>query len=88
MKILVHVKQGSIDYYHNKPKKVKKPKFKRGDMVYSYQNKTKKEPIEFISLSVDPNYEHRYKLSLHDNEGYSRSSNWINESSLSKKKIK
>jgi hypothetical protein len=88
MNLLVHVKKGKVDYYHSKGKKVKKAKFKRGDMVYSYQNKKKKEPISHVSLSDDPEYDHRYKLALHDDQGYSRSSNWINEKSLSRKPIK
>ena len=55
-----------------------KPKFKVGDMVYSYQNKTEKRPISYINESSDSTYDHKYKLSLID--GYS---NWIDEKSIS-----
>lgn len=56
-----------------------KPKFKVGDMVYSYQNKTERRPISYVKESSDSTYDHKYKLSL--TNGYS---NWIDEKSLSK----
>jgi hypothetical protein len=58
-------------------KKKKKVKFKIGQLVYSYQNKTKKHPINRIMESDDSQYEHKYRLSLP-----SGNSNWISESSL------
>lgn len=69
-------------------KKTKKPKYKMGDMVYSYLNKTKKYPVNYISLSYDPDYNHKYKLAFRDKDGYSYSSKYIDEKSLSKKPIK
>ena len=57
--------------------KVKKVKYKIGQLVYSYQNKTKKCPINYIKESEDGQYDHKYRLSLPDGN-----SNWINESSL------
>lgn len=68
--------------------RMKAPKFKMNDKVYSYQNKMKPGYIRFIRKSEDPNYSNMYKLSLFDDNGYSYSSNWINEESLSKRKIK
>lgn len=64
--------------------KAKKVKYKVGQLVYSYQNKTKKYPIIHIYKSENPRYDHKYKLQLPDG-----SSNWIDESSiyLTKKKI-
>jgi hypothetical protein len=58
----------------------KPPKFKIGDRVFSYQNRDKPAKINYIRLSEDPKFDHAYRLSLPDGN-----SNWINESSLSKK---
>jgi LEA14-like dessication related protein/DNA-directed RNA polymerase subunit H (RpoH/RPB5) len=71
-----------------KMKKTKTPKFRYDDKVYSYQNPTSPGYIRFIRKSEDPNYSNKYKLVLYDDNGYSYSSNWINEESLSKRKIK
>lgn len=67
----------------------KSAKFKVGDEVYSYQNKTESAPIAYAKLSMwdrengaHENDVWKYKLSLKD--GYS---NWINEDSLSKTKM-
>ena len=67
----------------------KSAKFKVGDEVYSYQNKTESAPIAYAKFSAwdKENGAHendvwKYKLSLKD--GYS---NWINEDSLSKTKM-
>lgn len=57
--------------------KQKKVKYKVGQLVYSYQNKTKKCPINYIKESEDGTYDHKYRLTLPDGN-----SNWINESSL------
>jgi antirestriction protein len=63
----------------------KSAKFKVGDKVYSYQNKSESAPIAYVKFSAwdSENGAHlndvwKYKLSLKD--GYS---NWINEESLS-----
>jgi hypothetical protein len=69
-----------------KPKN-NKVKFKYNDKVNSYQNPSTPGYVRFIRESDDPNFDHKYKLALIDNNGYSYSSNWINEKSLSKKKL-
>jgi LEA14-like dessication related protein len=65
-----------------------KVKFKYDDKVYSYQNPSKAGYVRFIKESSNPDYDHQYKLALFDDNGYSYSSNWINEKSLSKRKLK
>lgn len=72
----------------NMPKKVKPLKFKHGDMLYSYLNPTVPYPVTYISPSNDPEYQHKYKLSLRDKDGYSYSSHFINEASLKRTKIR
>ncbi len=62
-----------------------KPKYKVGDMVYSYQNPTVKRRVSHIRLEKPP-YSHSYKLALRDKDGYGYSSKWINEGSLSKRR--
>lgn len=57
--------------------KKKKVKYKVGQLVYSYQNKNKKCPINYIRESEDGQYDHKYRLTLPDGN-----SNWISESSL------
>lgn len=64
----------------------KPPKYKVGDMVYSYQNPTKKREVNRIFIEPEVGYQHRYRLSLVDAEGNRKHSNWISESSLSKTK--
>jgi hypothetical protein len=64
----------------------KKPKYKVGDMVYSYQNPTKKREINRVFVEPDAGYQHKYRLSLVDAEGNKKHSNWTSESSLSKTK--
>ena len=62
--------------------KAKKPKYKIGQMVYSYQNRNKKARINFIRISEDSQFDHKYRLTLPGEDGYNKNSNWINESSL------
>lgn len=69
-------------------KKIKAPKFRVGDLVYSWQNPCVKREVSHVSLSDDPTYPHKYKLSLRDRKGYSYSSKWLNEDSLKRRKIK
>jgi hypothetical protein len=71
-----------------KGKKVKAPKYTYGDMLYSYQNPNKPGRVFRIVISDDPEYQHKYKLTLKDKDGYTYSSNFINENSLSKRKKK
>lgn len=59
----------------------KKPKYKIGEKVYSYQNRNKPYPINYIRESNDPNYPHNYRLSLPNGN-----SNWISENSIAKTK--
>jgi hypothetical protein len=63
--------------------KKKKVKYRVGQLVYSYQNKTEKRPIRYIRQSEDGTYDHKYKISLKD--GFS---NWIDERSLYLRKKK
>ena len=67
-------------------KKVKKPKYKVGDMVYSWRNPTEKKRINRILISEDPNYDHKYRLTLTGDDGYNYNSSWINETSIRKTK--
>lgn len=60
-------------------------KYKVGDMVYSYQNPTVKRRVSHRRKGA-PGYPNAYKLSLRDRDGYSYSSKWINEGSLSKRR--
>lgn len=62
----------------------KAPKYKTGDMVYSYQNKTVAGRVNYIRKSTDATYPHAYRLTLPDGS----SSKWINEDSISKRRIK
>ena len=57
-------------------------KYKIGDMVYSYQNKEQKCPINFIRPSEDERYQHKYRLTLPNGN-----SNWIDEQSIFKFKL-
>ena len=68
--------------------KKKKVKYKIGQFVYSYQNPTEKRPINRIRESQDGDYDHMYRLTLPDRQGYPVNSNWINEKSLSLRKQK
>lgn len=69
-------------------KKIKPPKYTYGDMLYSYQNPTKPGKVFRIIISDDPEYPHKYKLTLKDKDGFTYSSNMINEKSLFKTKRK
>lgn len=67
----------------------KPAKYKLGEMVYSWQNPSKKRPITLIrEARIGSGDSAKYKVSLLDAEGYSHSSKWINEGSLSKTKIR
>jgi len=65
-----------------------KPKYKAGDMVYSWVNPTKKARVSHIRKSDDCEYPHAYKLALKDKDGFSHSSKWINETTIRKTKRK
>jgi hypothetical protein len=67
---------------------MKKAKYKIGDKVYSYQNKSYLAPINYVKFNPwdinkgdHPNDTYVYRLSLKDGN-----SKWINEDSLSKRK--
>ena len=64
----------------------KKPKYKVGDMVYSWQNPTVKRRVSHRRLSDEAGYPHKYKVALIDKDGYGHSSIWMNECSLSKRR--
>lgn len=69
-------------------KKIKQPKYKVGDMVFSWQNKNVKKRIAFVYPSNDATYQHKYKVTLHDNEGYPYSSKYMGENSITKVRTK
>lgn len=71
-----------------KTKKRAKMKYKVGDMVYSYVNPTVKRRVSHARADPDPGYPNRYKLALVDRDGYGYSSKWINEGSLSRRKLR
>jgi hypothetical protein len=68
--------------------KIKAPKYRLRQKVYSWQNPTVKREISHIHKAETPGYPHQYKLALYDKDGYSYSSKWMNESSLSLRKTK
>ena len=68
--------------------KIKKVKYKLGQFVYSYMNPKEKRPINRIRISKNGYYEHSYRLTLSGNDGYPRNSKWIDEKSLSLRKLK
>lgn len=69
-------------------KKLNPPKYKMGQRFYSYQNPTVKRAINKIRPSDDPVYAHSYILALRDKDGYSYSSKWMGEGTLSKTKLR
>ena len=62
-------------------------KYNIGELVYSYQNPTKKFSVSMFREGKD-GFPNKYKLSLRDKDGFSKSSNWIDEKSLYKTKKK
>jgi hypothetical protein len=67
----------------------KTAKYKVGDKVYSYQNKSYLAPISYVKFvpylgKSEPNVKDSFKYKLKLKDGYS---NWINEESLSKKNL-
>lgn len=67
--------------------KARKPKYKIGDMVYSYANRDKKARVNYIHVSP-AGYPHKYRLTYWGDDGYPHNSNWIDEGSLSRTKGK
>lgn len=55
------------------------PKYKVGDKVYSYQNKSEPGKVNKIRISYDSTYAHAYRLTLFNGQN----SKWIDEHSLS-----
>ena len=62
-------------------KAIPKPKYKVGDMVYSYQNMTEMRPINYVRPSKEYGFPHAYRISLKGGN-----SNWISENSVAKTK--
>ena len=62
-----------------------KPKYKVGDMVYSWQNPTVKREVNRINVE-EPPYQHKYRLTLVNRKGERQNSKWTDESSLSKRR--
>lgn len=67
-------------------RKTEKTKFKVGDMVYTYINPNIKARISHFRKGED-GYPNAYKLAIYDEDGYSHSSKWVDEQSVSKKRI-
>ncbi len=67
-------------------KRISKPKFKVGDMVYSWQNPDVRRRVSHVFPSEHYGYPHKYKVALVDSEGYSRSSKYMDETSLCKRR--
>jgi len=67
---------------------IPKPKFKKGQFVYSYLNPTERRQINLVYVSKHRNREHKYRLTLSDAAGMPKMSRWITESGLSKRKLK
>lgn len=57
------------------------PKYKREDLLYSYQNKDYPAPVSRVRESHEEGSQHAYKLTLKNEHG-TRSSHWIDENSL------
>ena len=66
----------------DKRKDADPPKYKVGDMVYSWQNPDERKPVFKVHIEEDPDYQHTYKLDLTDEVGYSKRSKWMDEMSL------
>ena len=67
---------------------IRKPKFQKGQFVYSHFNQTEKRQINLVFISKQSNREHKYRLTLSDTKGMPKNSPWITESGLSKRKLK
>lgn len=60
-----------------------KPKYSKGQFVFTIQNTNVKSEIKRIDLSIDPNIPHRYKVLCFDNKGVPFFSHWFDESEIS-----
>jgi hypothetical protein len=67
---------------------IPKPKYKKGQFVYSHFNPTERRQINLVFVSKQRSREHKYRLTLSDALGMPKMSPWITESGLSKKKLK
>jgi len=65
---------------------VKKPKYKVGDMVYSWANQDKKAKIN--KVSVDDLGVIKYRLTQKGKDGYWYQLKWVHEATVSKIKSK
>ncbi len=75
------------DTKYAKGGKINRPKFKVGDMVYSWQNPDYKAEVAFVNpREIDGKTEYHYKVTLKDKDGYTKSSKWMHESGMSKTK--
>jgi hypothetical protein len=74
----------------NESSNEREAKYKTGDMVYSWQNPDYTARIAYVSdrgIEDGIDYGFHYKVTLKDDEGYTRSSKWMSEDSLSKTKV-
>lgn len=63
-----------------------RPKYKVGDMVYSWANQNKKAKIN--KVSVDDLGVVKYRLTMLGDDGYWHQLKWVNETTVSKTKSK
>lgn len=67
-------------------KKLRKPRYKVGEFVYSKLNPTEKRQINEVKQFKTPGVKPKYRLILCDPKGHPKRSGWIEESTLSRRK--
>ena len=64
-----------------------KPKFHKGQFVFTPFSPKMRREITRINLSIDPRFEHRYKVLCFDFRGVPFYSKWMTEKEISTRKI-
>lgn len=67
---------------------VAKPKYRKGEFVYSHLNPGEKRQICEVKPSKQRSSQHKYRLTLSNAQGMPKKSSWITEAGLSKRKIR
>lgn len=65
-----------------------KPKFHKGQFVFTTADPKARREIRRIDLSIDPRYSHRYKVLRFDQRGVPLYSQWLTEAEISTSKIR
>lgn len=65
-----------------------KPKFHKGQFVFTTAYPKMRREIRRIDLSIDPRVPHRYKVLGFDQRGVPLYSKWLTEQEISTRKIK